>query len=198
MRLFVEGFGKRISKRDNQIVIKENGKEISYFLAKDLTQIVISAKGSITFDALWLLAENDVDCISIDWKGKIDYRLSPPEKKNVFIRKEQYYSLSDKRSGILAKTFIKAKIENQKATLGSLAKSRNNNILTTQKNKLKEFSSKIDEIPNKSADDIRGILFGVERRASIEYWKHLSQSLIKNLVFNQKVVEEPKIMLIPC
>jgi CRISPR-associated protein Cas1 len=37
MRIFIEGFGKSITKRDNQIVIKEKGKEVDYFLAKDLT-----------------------------------------------------------------------------------------------------------------------------------------------------------------
>lgn len=170
MRLYIEGFGKSIAKRDNQIVIKEKGKEIDYYLAEDLTQIVIMGKGSITFDALRLLAENDVDCIDIDWKGMLDYRLSPPEKKNVFIKKEQYYSLSDKRSGILAKAFIKSKIENQKATLGTLAKSRENEILTEQRDKLSQYSSKIDEIPDKPADEIRGNIFGVEGQAAVEYW----------------------------
>jgi len=186
MRIFIEGFGKSISKRDNQIVIKEKGKEIDYFLAKDLTQIVISGKGSITFDALRLLAENDVDCIDIDWKGRLDYRLSPVEKKNVFIKKEQYYSLSDKRSGILAKAFIKAKIENQKATLGTLAKSRNNDILSTQRDKLKEFSHKIDEIPDKPAEDIRGSIFGVEGQASIEYWKGFKSVLDEKFGFESR------------
>lgn len=171
MRIFIDGFGKSITKRDNQIVIKEKGKEIDYFLAEDLTQIVIMGKGSITFDALRLLAEYDVDCIDIDWKGRLDYRLSPPEKKNVFIKKEQYGSLYDKRSGILAKAFIKAKIENQKSTLGTLAKSRKNEILYIQRNKLNKFSLKIDEIPDKPVDAIRGTIFGIEGQASIEYWK---------------------------
>jgi len=171
MRIFIDGFGKSISKRDNQIVIKEKGKEIDYFLAKDLTQIVITGKGSITFDALRLLAKNDVDCIDIDWKGELDYRLSSPEKKNVFVRKEQYGALHDKRSGILAKAFIKAKIENQKATLGTLAKSRENESLIAQREKIAELSSKIDEIPDKAVDKIRGTIFGIEGQASIEYWK---------------------------
>ncbi|KZX12258.1 CRISPR-associated endonuclease Cas1 [Methanobrevibacter curvatus] len=171
MRIYIEGFGKSISKRDNQIVIKEKGKEIDYFLVEDLTQIVITGKGSITFDALRLLAEHDVDCIDIDWKGRLDYRLSPPEKKNVFIKKEQYSSLHDKRSGILAKAFIKAKIENQKATLYTLSKSRDNEILTIQKDKLTQYSRKIDGLADLPADEIRGTIFGIEGQASVEYWK---------------------------
>jgi CRISPR-associated protein Cas1 len=171
MRIVVDGFGKSIAKRDNQIVIKENGKEKDFFLVDELTQIIITGKGSITFDALRLLAKNGVDCVAINWKGTLDYRLSPPESKKVNVKKEQYSSLLDKRSGILAKSFIKAKIENQKATLGTLAKSReNNDFLISQRDKLSIFSSKIDSISNSPIDKIRGSIFGIEGQASIEYW----------------------------
>ena len=45
----------------NQIVIKENGKEVDYFRAEDVSQILLTGKGSITFDALTLLANHDID-----------------------------------------------------------------------------------------------------------------------------------------
>ena len=76
MRLIIDGFGKSITKRDNQIVIRENGEELDYFLPKDLNQIIINGKGAITFDAIELLSDNDVDVIAIDWRGNIKYRLS--------------------------------------------------------------------------------------------------------------------------
>jgi CRISPR-associated protein Cas1 len=178
MRIIIDGFGKSIAKRDNQIVIKENGKEKDYFLVKDISQIVITGKGSITFDACRLLAQNDVDLIAINWKGYLDYRLTPPEKKKVNIKKEQYLALSDKRSGILAKGFIKAKIENQKATFGTLAKSRNNDeLLLKQRDKISKLSKKLDEIPNTKIDNIRGKIFGVEGQASVEYWKGIKHTV---------------------
>ncbi|MDR3290744.1 MAG: CRISPR-associated endonuclease Cas1, partial [Methanobrevibacter sp.] len=171
MRIIIDGFGKSVAKRDNQIVIKENGKEKDYFLVEDLSQVVITGKGSITFDACRLLAQHDVDLIAINWKGYLDYRLTPPEKKNVNIKREQYLALSDKRSGVLAKGFIKAKIENQKSTLGTLAKSRDNDkLLLEQRDKLSELLNKLDEIPNTKSDNIRSKIFGVEGQASVEYW----------------------------
>ena len=124
MRLIIDGFGKLITKRDNQIVIRENGEELDYFLPKDLTQIIINGKGAITFDAIELLSDNDVDVIAIDWRGNIKYRLSSMEHNNVEIRKQQYYALNDQRSGYLAKKFIESKIKNQKATLTTLSKSK--------------------------------------------------------------------------
>ena len=124
MRLIIDGFNKSITKRDNQIVIKEEGKEVDYFLPKDLKQIIILGKGAITFDAIALLAESDVDLIAIDWRGNIRYRLASKDHNNVQIRKQQYQSLNDSRSGYLAKKFIESKIKNQKATLGALSRAR--------------------------------------------------------------------------
>ena len=110
MRIIIDGFNKTINKRDNQIVIKENGKEIDYFLPKDLKQIIILGKGTITFDAIALLADANVDLIAVDWRGNIRYRLASKEHNNVQIRKQQYFSLNDTRSGYLAKKFIESKI----------------------------------------------------------------------------------------
>lgn len=81
MRIIVDGFGKTVAKRDNQIVIKENGKEEDYFRIDEISQVLITGKGSITFDALSLLAEHEVDCVSINWRGHVDYMLSAPERK---------------------------------------------------------------------------------------------------------------------
>lgn len=171
MRLIIDGFNKSITKRDNQIVIKEDGKEVDYFLPKDLKQIIILGKGAITFDAIALLAENDVDLIAIDWKGNIKYRLASKDHNNVQIRKQQYQSLNDSRSGYLAKKFIESKIKNQKATLGALSRARGGvEYLEQQKNKLNNLAKALNDIKNRPSDKIRSEIFGIEGMASQEYW----------------------------
>lgn len=171
MRLIIDGFGKSITKRDNQIVIRENGEELDYFLPKDLKQIIINGKGAITFDAIELLSDNDVDVIAIDWRGNIKYRLSSMEHNNVEIRKQQYYALNDKRSGYLAKKFIESKIKNQKATLTTLAKSKNEkDFLINQRDKLNNLLKALENIKIKPSDRIRLEIFGIEGIASHEYW----------------------------
>ncbi len=172
MRLIIDGFNKSITKRDNQIVIKEDGKEVDYFLSKDLKQIIILGKGAITFDAIALLAEAEVDLIAINWKGQIRYRLASKEHNNVQIRKQQYFSLNDSRSGYLAKKFIESKIKNQKSLLAVLSRNRGGNpFLDMQKNKLKNLCNALAEIKNKPSDEIRSQIFGIEGMASQEYWQ---------------------------
>lgn len=171
MRLIIDGFGKSITKRDNQIVIRENGEEIDYFLPKNLKQIIINGKGAITFDAIELLSDNDVDVIAIDWRGNIKYRLSSMEHNNVEIRKQQYYALNDKRSGYLAKKFIESKIKNQKATLSTLSKSRGGvDFIINQRDKLDNLLKALDNIKVKPSEKIRSDIFGIEGIASHEYW----------------------------
>ena len=171
MRLIIDGFGKSITKRDNQIVIRENGEELDYFLPKDLKQIIINGKGAITFDAIELLSDNDVDLIAIDWKGNIKYRLSSMEHNNVEIRKQQYYALNDNRSGYLAKKFIESKIKNQKATLATLSRSRGGvEFLINQSGKLNNLIKALDNIQIKPSKKIRSEIFGIEGMASHEYW----------------------------
>lgn len=180
MRLIIDGFGKSITKRDNQIVIRENGDEIDYFLPKNLKQIIINGKGAITFDAIELLSDNDVDLIAIDWKGNIKYRLSSMEHNNVEIRKQQYYALNDKRSGYLAKKFIESKMRNQKATLGTFSRSQGGNeFLISQRDKLDNLLNALDNIKIKPSEKIRSEIFGIEGIASHEYWLAF-RSLIDN------------------
>lgn len=171
MRLIIDGFNKSVTKRDNQIVIKEDGKEIDYFLPNDLKQIIILGKGAITFDAIALLADANVDLIAIDWKGNIKYRLASKEHNNVQIRKQQYLSLNDVRSGYLAKKFIESKIKNQRSTVGALSRARGGvEYLDVQKDKLNNLSKALNDIKLRPSEKIRSDIFGIEGIASQEYW----------------------------
>ena len=172
MRLIIDGFNKSVTKRDNQIVIKEDGNEVDYFLAKDLKQIIILGKGAITFDAIALLADANVDLIAIDWRGNIKYRLSSKDHNNVQIRKQQYSALSDSRSGYLAKKFIESKIKNQKSLLGALSRNRGGiEFLDVQKNKLENLVKALKDVKNSPSERVRSQIFGIEGMASAEYWQ---------------------------
>lgn len=176
VRLVVDGYGKFIGKNDNQIVIKENGYELDYFLAEELSQVIITGKGSVSFDALKLMAINNVDVLVLNWTGDIIYRLSPPELKNSRVRREQFKAYEDLRSGIISKKIIKSKMENQKALLGFLAKSRAEDAVKIReyRDKISRFSISLEELENRNIKDIRDKIFGFEGMASAEYWKGIS------------------------
>ena len=91
MKLFVEGFGKSVSRRDNQILIKENNKITNYYVIDEIEQLIITGKGSITFDAMSLLAANNIDTIVLNWKGEVVYQLLPTENKHINVKKERKF-----------------------------------------------------------------------------------------------------------
>lgn len=183
MRLVVDGYGKYIGKRDNQIVVKENGHEVDYFLAEKLSQIIITGKGSVSFDALNLMAINDVDMVVLNWSGDLIYRLSPPELRNIKARREQFLSYNDSRSGFLSKEFIISKLKNQKTVLASLAKNREDKnedvyleILSCRDN-ISKYLDRLKRVEIKPVDEIRDKIFGLEGKASIEYWNGVRRVL---------------------
>ena len=123
-RLVVDGFGKYVGKKGNRIIVKEGGSIVHQALPEELRQILVTGKGSIGFDAVNFLSSNGVDIIFLNSKGQLTARLAPLEMRTVETRKEQYYAYRDVRSLNLGREFALAKMKNQYATLGTLAKRR--------------------------------------------------------------------------
>lgn len=182
-RLVVDGYGKFVGRRKNQIVVREEGKVLHSVLAEDLRQVVISGRGGISFDAMELLGEYGVDLVVIDWKGSVTARLSSSMMRTVQTRREQYYAYRDVRGGYLAKQFVLAKMRNQYAVLGTLAKTRKetspeaSEAMVRSRQAVMEGINMIEGAENREADLIRETLMGTEGRASKHYWDAVAQAI---------------------
>ena len=75
MKILIEGYNKSIHKRDNQILIKEKDDELEKINIKRIDDITIIGKGSVTFDALRLISDNNIPLMSIDYFGKINCKV---------------------------------------------------------------------------------------------------------------------------
>ena len=90
MKLIIDGYNKTLRKKDNQIVVMEKDNEIYRISANKVSDITIMAKGHITFDALNLMAKNNIKLISINYFGQINYILESPSQNNIVLKKLQY------------------------------------------------------------------------------------------------------------
>lgn len=90
MKLIIDGYNKTLRKKDNQIVVMEKDNEIYRISANKVSDITIMAKGYITFDALNLMAKNNIKLISINYFGQINYILESPNQNNIVLKKLQY------------------------------------------------------------------------------------------------------------
>ncbi len=122
MKLIIDGYNKSIHKKDNRLAIHENSEIIDSIKASEVNDITIVGKGYVTFDALNLIAQNNIKLIAINPRGQLTYTLESPDWRNVTLRKQQY-QLSENKLGLeISKELIKCKMKNQKATLTTLNK----------------------------------------------------------------------------
>ena len=114
MKIVIDGYNKSIHKKDNQLVIHEKDEILDSIKASAISDITIIGKGYVTFDALNLMAENNIKLISINPRGELTYTLESPDWRNVSLKKQQY-KLSENKIGVeLSRELIKSKIKNQK------------------------------------------------------------------------------------
>ena len=79
MKPVIDGYG-----------IYESDKIIDSIRASEINDITITGKGYITFDALDLMAENNIKVIAINPRGQLTYTLESPDWRNVKLKKKQY------------------------------------------------------------------------------------------------------------
>lgn len=183
-RLVVDGFGKTVGTDHGQIVVKEwRGKTHSVVhrcIPSSLRQVVISGKGSITTEAMKLLAENGVDIVLLDWRGSVLAHVSPPVMRTVNTRREQYKAYESEKGAALARQFVLAKLRNQCAVLLTLAKSRKESSpedaaqLKLARDEVKRAQSAVEHMVPTLLDEQREQLMGMEGLAAGSYWRGIA------------------------
>ena len=112
MKIIIDGYNKTIHKQDNHIIIKDNNKTILDELATNIDNIVILGKGHITFDALNLLSQENVNIISTTYNNQIRYTLNNHNNTTkITLLKKQVYHSDSKESIKTCKEIIRSKIK---------------------------------------------------------------------------------------
>ncbi|MDI6718584.1 MAG: CRISPR-associated endonuclease Cas1 [Methanomicrobiales archaeon] len=195
-RLVVDGWGRFLGVEDGQIVVKERkGKSYSVIcrsLPSDLRQVVIAGKGSLSSDAIDVLAHHGVDLIFLDWRGGVSARLSPPMLRTVNTRREQYRCYDTEKGAALAKAFIRAKMKNQMAVLGTYAKTRvqadpnTAEALRVARESIERIASELESVSGTACDAVRGTIMGMEGCATGVYWNAISKIVDESFGFNHR------------
>ena len=176
-RLVVDGYGKYIGRKGDCIVVREKGQTLLTVPAERLRLVLVTGRGSISFDAARLLSEHGVDLILVSRYGRVAGRLSTPVLRTVQTRRQQYYAYNDWRSGYLARQFLLGKARNQAAILRTLAKARAETspgqaeTLRKASNKVSEYVAMIRRVRAVPVEKVREKLMGLEGNASQTYWQ---------------------------
>lgn len=187
MKLVIDGYNKSIHKKDNQLTIHENSQIIDSIKANKINDITIVGKGYVTFDALNLMAENNIKLISINPRGGLNYTLESPDSKNVELKKQQY-KLSENKLGLeISKELIKSKMKNQKATLTTLNKNKQIFEVFNHRSKIDELIKQIEKLDFENKNkQIRMQIMGIEGKSSNEYWSAIKYFIPKEIHFEKR------------
>ncbi|MBS7257709.1 MAG: CRISPR-associated endonuclease Cas1 [Methanobrevibacter sp.] len=187
MKLVIDGYNKSIHKKDNQLTIHENSQIIDSIKANKINDITIVGKGYVTFDALNLMAENNIKLISINPRCGLNYTLESPDSKNVELKKQQY-KLSENKLGLeISKELIKSKMKNQKATLTTLNKNKQIFEVFNHRSKIDELIKQIEKLDFENKNkQIRMQIMRIEGKSSNEYWSAIKYFIPKEIHFEKR------------
>ena len=187
MNILIEGFNKSIHKKDNQIVIKQKDIVLDSIKANKISSLVIIGKGYVTFDALTLIAKNNIKLISFDYTGKLNYLIESPDWRNVKIKKQQYL-LSENKKGInISREIIKSKMINQKATLTTFNKRRKIREIDEIKNNISLQIKELNSIKlTNNHEKVKMQIMGCEGKASAYYWSGIKLLIPKDIGFEKR------------
>lgn len=195
MKLIIDGYNKSIHKKDNQITIHEKDEILDSIKASKINDITVVGKGYVTFDALNLIAENNIKLISINPRGQLTYTLESPDAGNVKLKKARY-KLSENNMGIeISKERILSKMKNQKATLTTLNKNKKLKRVFNHRLKIEDCITQLNQLNLIGENEnIRMKIMGLEGKASNEYWKAVKHFIPQEIGFNQRTKQSTDLL----
>lgn len=131
---------------------------------------------SISTDAIKLASEKSIDVVCLDRLGRPYARVYPCKLGGTTLtRRNQLEAYSSAKGAALARSFVKAKVENMGYFLKVLGKSRDSNPLRDAGNSIIEYSKRLKA--SGGVDKVRNELLGIEGEASKTYFSALKQVL---------------------
>ena len=125
MVVYVKTQGARIMREGRHLLVRKGDATYHTLFTYKLRQIVIFGNVDITHAALVQLMRHNIDTVFLTMNGRYLGRIAPPEARNVFLRKKQYWLLDDPEFGIrIAKRIVSGKLSNMATLLSRIKRER--------------------------------------------------------------------------
>jgi CRISPR-associated protein Cas1 len=185
--LFLTGYGLSISVKNTRLVFKHgindpfskqsatNNTRIELPVsACNFDKVIIQGKGHISTDALQILAENNINVIMLDKRGKLFGYFNQIRGSDPLIRQKQYDCFRDEaKVDYLRKWIVREKLQSQIQLFKEIISSRYAHLISTEETHLKfkqaiaKMSQHLDAIER--IQDLREILHHESSVSKIYY-----------------------------
>ncbi|GAX88395.1 CRISPR-associated endonuclease Cas1 [Effusibacillus lacus] len=193
MQLIVDEYGYGIRKVSERLVIRDRDRkivqEVPFF---DVDDVIIASRGvSISSDVVEHCAEQGIPIHFLSYKGDPFAKLvSPSLQATIATRRAQLEAYKDRRSVVISKVFVGAKIRAQLNLIKYWAKNRRGNssnlqslfeetILVLERN-----LEDLNRLDGAAIDEVRGTLLSIEGRSAYLYWEVVKKLLKPELGFS--------------
>ena len=111
--VYVANQGTILKKKGDRILVKKNQNVISWFLLKDVEEIILLGNVSLTPGVIKALLENGIDVVFLSFYGKYRGKLVATPGKNIFLRIGQFNFFQNEKFQIdFAKRCVRVKLKN--------------------------------------------------------------------------------------
>lgn len=180
MELVVSQYGVFLGKKSERVVVRAKGKTVQEVPLAGLEQINFLGEGAaLSTDLIKECAERGVQINLLSFSGRPYAKLSAPTlSATILTRREQLLAYADERGTLLAKVFIRAKLQNQANLLRYFAKYRRiaapekSSLLSDKAEKILGYQKELAEIPDDvTVDEVRQQILSIEAHAASHYWQ---------------------------
>lgn len=176
-----------VSKEGGRLIVKKEGEISRTIHLFKLDQIVIFGNIFLTPAVIRHLLKEGIDTVFLTRKGRYLGRLQSALGKNIVLRREQFRRIEDPKFCLkTAKSIVKGKLNNLRALLMRMNRTRDNVELDNEILSLRNLINKIDEVDN--LDSLRGY----EGRGSAIYFEGFSKGFLsEDIKFHGRIRRPP-------
>lgn len=179
--------GSVIRKQGGRIRVEKDDQVITEIPAIKLEGVVIYGNASLTTPAMRFFLSHGVNTSFMNMYGKLEGRLTSLSAQNGLVRKAQILASTDEEWKMaLARSFVRAKISNQRTLLSRHYRRKENERLAEVMGYLEHAFRQLEEV--KDLDSLRGI----EGNSSAVYFSGLRELVPPEMGFQSRVRRPPK------
>lgn len=185
--VYIADQGARLELIDGHVVVMKGQKRLKQLVLFNTDFILLFGHIQIKPDALAVICEEGIEVAFLSMNGRLKGRLDPFKSKNVLLRVAQYERYLDKKYTLaMARTFVQAKLENQREMLLYYQRRTREPDFTAQVEIVENLLKKLDQ------QDSVASLMGSEGMATAAYFRAFGQMFTRELRFEVRTRRPPK------
>ena len=184
--IYLTDQGATLVKRGKRLVVEKAGREIRYFHAFKVDQLVVMGEVHLSPHTMAFLMEEGIDTVFLSFNGRYRGRLVSDLGKNIDLRRSQFRFMEDPASALdQARRHVAGKIANCRTLLRRQNRKLNRPDLSLSLNRLRTALRSLE-----AAGDL-DTLRGLEGSAAAAYFRGLGRALEDSAFTFEKRTRRP-------